>query len=105
MDKVKLFFNNLFVKDGIYRNIASVIITVFIVKILGFLKEVYIGNIFGMSEDLDVFFILILIPAFFSNVFLGAFKAVVIPNYIFAQKKGNLIFHNNSRIFCLFHSH
>lgn len=95
MDKVKLFFNNLFVKDGIYRNIASVIITVFIVKILGFLKEVYIGNIFGMSEDLDIFFILILIPAFFSNVFLGAFKAVVIPNYIFAQKKGNLIFHNN----------
>ena len=64
-------------------------------KILGFLKEVYVGNIFGMSEDLDVFFILILIPGFFSNVFLGAFKAVVIPNYIFAQKKGNLIFQNN----------
>ena len=95
MDKVKLLFNSLFLKDGIYRNIASVIITVFIVKILGFLKEVYIGNIFGMSEDLDIFFILILIPSFFSNVFLGAFKAVVIPNYIFAQKKGNLIFQNN----------
>lgn len=95
MDKVKLLFNSLFLKDGIYRNIASVIITVFIVKILGFLKEVYIGNIFGMSEDLDMFFILILIPSFFSNVFLGAFKAVVIPNYIFAQKKGNLIFQNN----------
>jgi putative peptidoglycan lipid II flippase len=95
MDKVKLLFNSLFLKDGIYRNIASVIITVFIVKILGFLKEVFIGNIFGMSEDLDIFFILILIPSFFNNVFLGAFKAVVIPNYIFAQKKGNLIFQNN----------
>lgn len=95
MDKVKLLFNRLFLKDGIYRNIASVSITLFIVKILGFLKEVYIGNIFGMSEDLDIFFILILIPAFFKNVFLGAFKAVVIPNYIFAQKKENLIFQNN----------
>ena len=95
MDKVKLLFNSLFLKDGIYRNIASVIITVFIVKILGFLKEVYIGNIFGMSEDLDIFFILILIPSFFRNVFLGAFKAVIIPNYIFAQKKGNLTFQNN----------
>jgi len=95
MDRLKFLFNNLFLKDGIYRNIASVIITVFIVKILGFLKEVYIGNIFGMSEDLDIFFILILIPSFFSNVFLGAFKAVIIPNYIFAQKKGNLIFQNN----------
>lgn len=86
MDKVKLLFDSLFLKDGIYRNIASVIITVFIVKILGFLKEVFIGNIFGMSEDLDIFFILILIPAFF-RFFLGAFKAVVIPNYIFTQKK------------------
>jgi len=54
MDKVKLMFNSLFLKDGIYRNIASVIITVFIVNILKFLKEIYIGNIFGMSEDFDI---------------------------------------------------
>lgn len=95
MVKVKFDFNRLFFKDGIYRNMASVIITVFIVKILGFLKEIYIGNIFGMSEDLDIFFILTLIPTAFSNVFLGAFKAVVIPNFIFAQKKGNIVFQNN----------
>mgnify|MGYP001151988001 CR=1 FL=1 len=64
MDNVKFLFDSFFLKDGIYRNIASVIITVFIVKILGFLKEVFTGNIFGMSEDLYIFFILILIPAF-----------------------------------------
>jgi len=95
MDKVKILLNSIFLKDGISRNIATVIITVFIVKVLGLLKEIYIGNKFGMSEELDIFFVLILIPSFFSNVFLGAFKAVVIPNYIFAQKKGNLIFQNN----------
>ena len=95
MEKVKILLNSIFLKDGISRNIATVIFTVFIVKVLGLLKEIYIGNKFGMSEELDIFFILILIPSFFSNVFLGAFKAVVIPNYIFAQKKGNLIFQNN----------
>ena len=95
MDKVKILLNSIFLKDGISRNIATVIITVFIVKVLALLKEIYIGNKFGMSEELDMFFVLILIPSFFSNVFLGAFKAVVIPNYIFAQKKGNLIFQNN----------
>lgn len=95
MDSLKIIFNDLVKKERLYRNLFSVIITVFIVKILGFIKEIYIGNIFGMSEDLDVFFILILVPSFFNNVFLGAFKAVVIPNYIFSQRKGNLIFHNN----------
>lgn len=95
MGKLKFLSNGMFLRDGVYKNIASVIITVFIVKILGLLKEVYIGSAFGMSEDLDIFFILILIPSFFKNVFLGAFKAVVIPNFIFAQKKGNLIFQNN----------
>lgn len=101
MDKVKFLATNLFKKDGLYTNIASVIITVLIVKILGFIKEVYVGNIFGMSEELDIFFILILIPSFFNNVFLGAFKAVFIPNYIFAQKKGNLVLHNNIIILTL----
>ena len=95
MERLRIVITNLIRKGGVYRSIALVISTVFIVKILGFLKEVIIGNSFGMTEELDVFFILILIPSFFSNVFLGAFKAVLIPNYIFAQKKGNIIFHNN----------
>lgn len=95
MAYLRIFLNSIFEKGSVYRNIAAVAITVLIVKVLGFIKEVYIGNSFGMSEQLDVFFILILIPAFFNNVFLGAYKAVLIPNYIFAQKKGNLIFHNN----------
>ena len=95
MERLKVVVNNLFQKSDVYRDIAFVVFTVFIVKILGFLKEVLIGNSFGMTEELDVFFILILIPSFFSSVFLGAFKAVLIPNYIFAQKKSNTVFHNN----------
>ena len=42
-------YESIVLKDGIYRNIASVIITVFIVKIIGFLKEVYIGSSFYLS--------------------------------------------------------
>jgi putative peptidoglycan lipid II flippase len=95
MDRLKVVVNNLFDKSDVYRDIALVVLTVFIVKILGFFKEVLIGNSFGMTEELDVFFILILIPSFFSSVFLGAFKAVLIPNYIFAKKKSNTVFHNN----------
>ncbi len=89
------FFINFFRSNAIVKNVSSLIFIVFIVKVFAFIKEVYLGNIFGMSEDLDIFFILILIPGFFNNVFLGAFKAVIIPNYIFAQKKGNIVFHNN----------
>ena len=81
--------------SGFYKNILSVAIVVFLVKVFGFIKEIYISKSFGMSEELDVFFILILIPTFFKSVFLGAFKAVLIPNYIYAKKNNNTVFHNN----------
>ena len=89
MVRLKEIVSNFIKKNELYKNLTSVILTVFVVKVLGFLKEIYIGNEFGMSEELDLFFILILIPTFFNNVFLGSFKAVIIPNYIYAQKKGN----------------
>ena len=64
MDRLKVVVNNLFDKSDVYRDIALVVLTVFIVKILGFFKEVLIGNSFGMTEELDVFFILILLLSF-----------------------------------------
>ena len=66
------------------------------VKLFGFSKEAMISNAFGMSNLLDSFFILVLVPVFFKNVFIGAFKAVIIPNFINAENKkilyNNIIF-------------
>lgn len=92
---MKKLFDILSLKSDFYRNLISVAAVVFLVKIFGFIKEIFISKSFGMTDQLDVFFILILLPAFFKNVFLGAFKAVLIPNYIFAQKNNNRYFHNN----------
>ena len=41
--------------SGFYKNILSVAIVVFLVKVFGFIKEIYISKSFGMSEELDVF--------------------------------------------------
>jgi putative peptidoglycan lipid II flippase len=69
-------------------NIIIVGVISVVVKVFGFFKEVVIASEFGLSELLDTFFIALLIPGFVNEVFLNAFKAVFIPNYI-AEKKVN----------------
>ena len=82
--KSKLFSNN-----APYKHIVLVAFTVFIVKILGFVKESVISSKFGLTELLDSFYILILVPVFFKSTFIGAFQAVFIPNYINSKNKNN----------------
>jgi len=60
-------------------------------KGVGFYKESVVAATFGLSELLDTFFIAMLVPGFISNVFLGAFKNVFIPNYVAELKTGNNI--------------
>ena len=50
--------------DNIYKNIAGVGLVVLCIKIIALFKERYIGRIFGISETLDIFYILILVPFF-----------------------------------------
>ncbi len=52
------------------------------IKIFGFFKETMVAASFGLSELLDTFYIAILVPTFISNVFLGAYRSVFVPNYI-----------------------
>ena len=59
-----------------------------LIKGLGFYKETVVASNFGLSELLDTFYIAILVPTFISNVFLGAYRSVFIPNYI-AELKTN----------------
>ncbi|NRA92614.1 MAG: virulence factor MviN, partial [Psychroserpens sp.] len=75
-------------KNATVTNILIVGIVTLFVKGLGFLKEAVIADSFGLSELIDTFYIAILIPGFMSNVFLGGFKSVFIPNYVIELKTG-----------------
>ncbi|MEZ4793736.1 MAG: lipid II flippase MurJ [Gelidibacter sp.] len=69
-------------------NVIIVGVVTLFVKGLGFAKEIVIADSFGLSELLDTFYIAVLIPSFMSNVFLGGFQSVFIPNYVFEQQSG-----------------
>jgi len=85
-DKVSSLFQSSFL-----TNVLIVALVTLVVKILGFFKEMEVGQTFGMSELLDTFLIALLIPGFIHNVFSVSFQNLFIPNYIAEQKqKGNL---------------
>jgi len=74
----------------VFQNLILVSGITLLIKGLGFYKETVVASNFGLSELLDTFYIAILVPTFISNVFLGAYRSVFIPNYIAELKiKGN----------------
>ena len=79
------------IKSPTVINIMTVAIISVFVKGLGFYKEIVVAGAFGLSELLDTFFIAALLPGFISEVFINAFKAVFIPNYIAEKKSTNNI--------------
>jgi len=76
-------------KSTVLKNILLVGGLTVVVKLIAFYKETVVSSAFGLSELLDTFFIAMLIPGFISNVFLGAFGSVFIPNYVKASKLDN----------------
>ena len=87
------FFNQF--KNNLSKNIASVALVIFLIKIIALYKQRYIGSLFGLTENLDIFYILLLVPFFIQSVFIGAFKSVFIPNYIREKSEDKIYFHNN----------
>lgn len=77
-----------FLKQPVVKNIILVASISLFIKGIGFVKESVVASTFGLSEQLDTYFIAMLIPGFISNVFLGSFKNVFIPNYISELKTG-----------------
>ena len=71
-----------FSKSTVLKNILLVGGLTLVVKLIGFYKETVVSSAFGLSELLDTFFIAMIIPGFISNVFIGAFGSVFIPNYV-----------------------
>ena len=71
-----------FKNSKLIQNLILVSGITFGIKLLGFFKETVVAASFGLSELLDTFYIAILVPTFISNVFLGAYRSVFVPNYI-----------------------
>ena len=73
-------------KNPLLLNLVIVGFVTLAVKLLGLIKESFVGSTFGLSEFLDTYALAILIPAFIQNVFVGAIKNIFIPNYIIEKK-------------------
>lgn len=78
-------------KNATITNVITVGLITIIVSGLGFLKEMFIANTFGLSELIDTFYIAVLAPSLISGVFLGSFHSVFIPNYVNELKLGKNI--------------
>lgn len=79
----------LLIQQPVVKNILLVASISLFVKGIGFFKESVVAAEFGLSQQLDTFFIAMLIPGFITNVFLSSFNNVFIPNYISEMRTGN----------------
>lgn len=79
----------LLAQKPVLKNILLVVFITLFVRGLGFFKESVVAGEFGLSQQLDTFYIAMLIPGFITTVFLGSFRSVFIPNYISEMKTGN----------------
>ena len=88
---VKELFKRLtqIVQQPVFKNIMLVASITLLVKGIGFYKESVVAGEFGLSQQLDTFYIAMLIPGFITTVFLGSFNNVFIPNYISEMRTGN----------------
>lgn len=76
------------IKKPVFKNMLIVVIITLLIKGLALYKERIVGAEYGAGEFLDTFILAMLIPGFISNVFIGAYRNVFIPNYIIELKKG-----------------
>ncbi len=57
------------------------------VKLVGFGKDLLIAYTFGTSDELDAFFIALVLPSLLVTVFAGSIEPAFIPTYIQTQQK------------------
>ncbi|MEH6770793.1 murein biosynthesis integral membrane protein MurJ [Maribacter arcticus] len=78
-------------RKKVMQNLILVSGVTLFISILGFFKETVVAANYGLSLQLDTFYVAILIPGVINTVFLGSFRSVFIPNYINElEKKGNI---------------
>lgn len=90
IDTIKIKSKEL-LRKRVLQNIILVSGVTLFISILGFIKETVVAANYGLSIELDTFYVAILIPGVINTVFLGSFKSVFIPNYINEiGKNGNI---------------
>ncbi len=57
-------------------------------KAVGFVREVYISGLYGVSDVTDAFFAIQQLPLFVSTYLFGAFTLVFVPQYAAAKRGG-----------------
>lgn len=72
--------------SDIFRKTLQVSFLVAFVKLISFLKDVYVVKNFVFGKELDAFFIALVVPQFILGVFVTSINSIVIPNYIREKK-------------------
>ncbi len=80
-----------FTKGSVNRQIFGAALTVAtgtaFVKVISVMKELFVAWKFGIGDELDAFFIALVVPSFIINVIAGSFHAAFIPSYIQARER------------------
>lgn len=79
--KISQFIKSILLSN-IFRKTLQVSFLVAFVKLVTFLKDIYVVKNFSFGKELDAFFIALVVPQFILGVFVTSINSIVIPNYI-----------------------
>jgi len=68
--------------NSVFLNIFKVATVTLVIKTFGFIKEMQVGKVYGLSESIDSFLIAFMLPGFFNSVFMVSFQNLFVPNYV-----------------------
>lgn len=85
IEKIKGLVRSILLSD-IFRKTLQVSFLAACVKVVAFLKDVYIVHNFSFGKELDAFFIALVVPQFILGVFTSSINSIVIPNYMREQE-------------------
>lgn len=70
------------VNRKMFQSVAIVGLMTIFVKAIAFGKDVIVAHQFGTSDDMDAFFISLVLPSFVASVIGGALNTALVPTYI-----------------------
>ncbi len=70
------------ISSEILKKTLQVSIFAALIKFITFFKDILVIKYFPFGEQLDSFFIALVIPQFILSVFISSINGIIIPNYI-----------------------
>ncbi|NJO07174.1 MAG: hypothetical protein HC876_17580 [Chloroflexaceae bacterium] len=65
-----------------FQSVAIVGIMTILVKGIAFVKDILVAHQFGTSDDMDAFFVALVLPSFVATIIGGALTSALVPTYI-----------------------